>query len=162
MEPFSSDRTVTAFGSLVVSCRQFSIQSILGCDQHGPVPNPVIHQLPYLKISVVGMRAVRLNALYLFGQCTLLVYFNIFLGCEHHWPFPPFDNLYAILQAFRIGCHDLTIENLEWTKEQCEAMFNTLKPVKVKLNSAGSNRFEALFQLNSLVTSQTCFIHRLS
>lgn len=38
------------------------------------------------------------------------------------------------------------------TREQCGTLFELLKPVGVNLNSNGSNRYEALLNVEELVT----------
>lgn len=61
------------------------------------------------------------------------------------------DSLCEMLKENRITCIQLVIYELEWTIDQCVKLLNTVKAAEVDLNSADSNRYEAVFQVKGLV-----------
>lgn len=67
-----------------------------------------------------------------------------------------FEQFCVPLKEYRITADAVAIRfDTRWTKEQCAALFKILKPGKVHLPAEKSDRYEALFNVQSLVRSST-------
>ena len=66
------------------------------------------------------------------------------------------------LDKCQITCSQLDMKKTNWTKEQCQAIIQLVKPVKILLASLDSDRFEALFQSETIVTSALPKVHSSS
>lgn len=73
-----------------------------------------------------------------------------------------FSKLCDYLKEARITCVELLSFHSQWSLEQCGTLLKILKPVKVEMKSEGSNRFEALFQTKTLVSSIRVFFFYFS
>lgn len=66
-----------------------------------------------------------------------------------------FEDSCSTLSKNRITCNKLKIETKRetWTKEQCLVLLKILKPVEVDMSSLQSDRYEALWQVKTIVSS---------
>lgn len=69
-----------------------------------------------------------------------------------------FDELYDFLKKNRITCGYLSLVVGKWTKKECVALCEILKPLSIRVDSRKSNRYEALLQYKQLVQLSFSFV----
>lgn len=88
------------------------------------------------------------------GQlATPLLFYTIYSGIEKE-----FDYFCNTLKEQRITCSHLhTYPEIKLTKEQCAELLDVLQPESVNIDNEGSDRYQAVFNIPTLVITSSLF-----
>lgn len=107
----------------------------------------------YDNLYVEDATALYGTRLSMIGQCP--GFFDYIRDLEDK--FDQIEEMMETLKTNRITASYLSVMESDYTKEQCLAVLNTLKPTRIELNSRRSDRYEALLDYRPLVLPLSSF-----